>query len=285
MKMRRTFIYLLLIIALPAILPTRALPEELDFINRPMNATGLTGLLTTTSPFSLDPGVVEMGIASFSEDSKRPDYTLSEYAVLISVGTGKGTELAIRGCSFSEKSPPAASETGAGDVEMSFKWNFLKINPDAPAVPAVAMIITGIAPTGDKETGMNRVQHWGARFGLSSGTDISWREHVVGIYADAQMGIQDLSDDRYRDRYQAFHAGMLLPISKYRNLQVFIEYTAVSGKDVINNIDGSDYTAFMYGLRLVSERINLTVGTQFLRKNMEDTDNPERIISMLSVKF
>lgn len=282
--MRRTFIYLLLIAALPAILPARAVPEELDFINRPLNATGLTGLLITTSPFSLEPGAVETGISIFSENSKTPDYTLSEYTAFISVGTGKGTELAVRGSSFSKKYLTAASERGAGDVELSFKWNFLKTNPESPSVPAVAMIITGIAPTGDKKTGMNRVQNWGALVGLSAGTDIGWHEHVIGIYVDAQMAFKDFSDERYRDRYHTIHAGMLFPISKYRNLQVLIEYAAVSGKDVIN-IEGSDYTAFTYGLRLVSERLNLTVGTQFLYKEVEGYDNSGRIIGMLSAKF
>jgi hypothetical protein len=286
MKMRKPFIYLLLVLSLLPLLPTRAFSEELDFINRPLNAIGLTGLLMTTSPFSLEPGAVETGISIISENSKIPDYTLSEYAALISVGTGKGTELAIRGCSFSKKSPTAASERGAGDVEVSFKWNFLKTNPESPSVPAVAMIMTGIAPTGDTKTGRNRVQNWGARFGFSAGTDIGWREHILGIYVDAQLAVQDLSDERYRDRYHTLHAGMLFPISKYRNLQVLIEYAAVSGKDVIN-IDGSDYTAFTYGLRLVSERLNLTVGTQFMykEKEVEGYDNSERIIGMLSAKF
>jgi hypothetical protein len=146
------------------------------------------------------------------------------------------------------------------------------------------MIITGIAPTGDKKTEMNRVQNWGTRVGLSAGTDIGWREHILGIYVDAQMAVQDLSDERYRDLYHTIHAGLLLPISKYRNLQVLIEYALVSGKDVIN-IDGSDYTAFTYGLRLVSERLNLTVGTQFLHNEMEGYNNSERIIGMLSAKF
>ncbi len=273
-----------LFLGLLIISPAMVSADELDLINRPMNASGLTGLLVTTSPFTLEPGAVETGIAVFSENSKTPDYTLSEYAALISVGTGKGTELAIRGCSFSKKPPAAASVRGAGDVEVSFKWNFLKTNPESPSVPAVALIVTGIAPTGDKRIEINRVQHWGARFGLSAGTDIGWREHILGIYMDAQLTVQDLSDERYRDRYQAIHAGMLLPISKYRNLQVFIEYTAVGGKDVIN-VDGSDYTAFTYGLRLVSERLNLTVGTQFLHKDIEGYDNSERIIGMLSVKF
>jgi hypothetical protein len=286
MKMKLSFINVLFMLGLGllVILPTRAFSEELDLINRPINASGLTGLLVTTSPFTLETGAVETGLAVFSENSKRPDYTLTEYAALISVGTGKGTELAVRGSSFHKQSSLSGTENGTGDIEAAFKWNFSKSKPESPAYPAFAMIIAGIAPTGDEDMGVNRVHNWGARFGLSAGNDIGWRDHVLSIYVDALMSIQDLSDDRYRDRYQTLHAGMLLPISKYRNLQLFIEYSAVSGKNVIN-VDGLDYSSFIYGLRLVSERLNLTIGTQFLHKDIEGYENTERIIGMLSVKF
>jgi hypothetical protein len=286
MKMKLAFIYLLLFLCLGLLtmLPTRAFSEELDLINRPMNASGLTGLLVTTSPFTLEPGAVETGIAVFSENSKRPDYTLTEYAALIAVGTGKETELAVRGCSFHRQSSLSTTENGVGDIEAAFKWNFSKSKPESPAYPAFAMIITGIAPTGDQDMGVNRVHNWGARFGLSAGNDIGWREHILSVYIDALMTIRDLSDTRYRDRYQTLHAGILLPISKYRNLQLFIEYAVVSGKEVID-VDGLDYSSFIYGLRLVSERLNLTIGTQFLHKDMEGFENTERIIGMLSVKF
>jgi hypothetical protein len=284
-KMKHSFIHLLLFLCLGllAVLPTRALSEELDLINRPMNASGLTGLLVTTSPFTLETGVVETGVAVFSENSKRPDYTLTEYAALIAIGTGKGTELAVRGSSFHKQSSLSATENGR-DIEAAFKWNFSKSKPESPAYPAFAMIIAGIAPTGDQDMGVNRVHNWGARFGLSAGNDIGWREHILSVYIDALMTIRDLSDTRYRDRYQTLHAGMLLPISKYRNLQLFIEYAVVSGKEVID-VDGLDYSSFIYGLRLVSERLNLTIGTQFLHKDMEGFENTERIIGMLSVKF
>ncbi len=281
--MKKKIIFLLLL-SLPISLPTRTFSEELDLINRPMNASGLTGLIVTTSPFTLEPGVVETGLAVFSENSKRPDYTLTEYAALISVGTGKGMELAIRGSSFHKQSSLSATESGTGDIEAAFKWNFLKSKSESPAYPAFAMIIEGIAPTGDQGMGVNRVHNWGSRFGLSAGNDIGWRDHVLSVYLDALMTIRDLSDTRYRDRYQTVHAGILLPISKYRNLQLFIEYAAVSGKKVID-VDGLDYSSFIYGLRLVSERLNLTIGTQFLRKDLEGYENTERIIGMLSIKY
>ena len=284
MKMKKPFIYILLTLSFLVILPTRVPAEELDVINRPVNVSGLSGLLVTTVPFSLEPGAVETGIAVFSENSKRPDYTISEYIATISVGTGKGTEIAVRGSSISIKSLPDPNKNGAGDTEVSFKWNFSGSEPESPALPAVALIITGIAPTGDRELGLNRIQHWGARFGLSAGTEIVWGDHVLGIYVDALMTLQDLSDDRYRDRYQTTHAGMLFPISKYGNLQLFMEYAAVNGKDVVN-VDGLDYTSFIYGLRLVSERVNLSVGTEFLRKSIEGYENSERVILMLSAKF
>lgn len=63
-----------------------------------------------------------------------------------------------------------------------------------------------------------------------------------------------------------------------------MEYSLVSGKDKIS-LNGGDYSALTYGLRLVSERFNLTIGTQFLRKQIEGYDNSGRVIGSLSMKF
>jgi hypothetical protein len=38
-----------------------AVAEELEIVNRPVNTSGLTGLLMTTSPYTLAPGTVEIG--------------------------------------------------------------------------------------------------------------------------------------------------------------------------------------------------------------------------------
>jgi len=122
------------------------------------------------------------------------------------------------------------------------------------------------------------------RLGLSAGVEISWRDRVLGVYADGQVAGQDLTEARLEDLYGIMNAGLLLPISKNQNLQMFIEYSLVTGKDT-TTLSGGNFTAFTYGLRLVSAQFNLTFGTQFLRKRVEGYDNSGRVIGLISMKF
>jgi hypothetical protein len=131
---------------------------------------------------------------------------------------------------------------------------------------------------------MDSVAHWGARLGISAGTEIGWKDYIVAIYADGQVAGQDLTEARLRDLYGIFNAGLLFPISKYRNLQMFIEYSVITGKDR-TSLTGGDHSALTYGLRLVSERFNLTIGTQSIRKKIEGLDDSGRVIGLISIKF
>jgi hypothetical protein len=264
-----------------------AVAEELDIVNRPVNTSGLTGLLLTTSPYTLTPGYVEIGASVMSENSIRPDYTITEYPLSATIGLSNDSELALRSSYFSISEGPTGSTVATrrtGDIELSYKWNFIP-QSEASMRPAVALIITGIMPT-DNNNGLktNSVSHWGMRLGLSVGTEVSWQEHILGIYVDGQMAGQDLTSKRLKDLYQIYNAGMLLPISKYRNLQMFVEFSLITGKDLLT-LGGGDYTALTYGLRLVTERFNLTIGTQSLRKKLEGFDNSGRVIGLMSVKF
>ncbi len=263
--------------------------EEIELVNRPANTSGLTGLLVTTSPFTIETGTVETGIAAFDENSSKPNFILTEYSAYIVMGIARHMELSVKGSYFhaeykDDKGPlPEGKYRGAGDTEIAYKWKFWG-QPQDSFIPAGALIIAGIAPTGDTTNALNRVEHWGARVGFATGTEITWEDHVLGMYADACVAFQDLSDDQIRDLYHIVNAGLLFPISKHQNLQLLLEYTIVSGKER-ENIDGLDYTAVTPGLRLVSERFNLSMGIQFLSKELEGYDDSSRVIGMVSVKF
>ncbi len=278
------------IIALTVFLSTPLSAEELDMVNRPVNAVGLTGLLFTSTPYVLPPKTVEIGAGVLSENSADPHYSLAQYRAHITVGISPGMELVVKGSySRRELSPPTGTtEHGRGDTEVSWKWNF-RPQKESSAFPALAMIITGIAPTGNEDKELNNVVHWGSRLGVSAGREIVWDEHVLGIYAETQVAVQDLSDPLYRDRYSVTNAGILFPISKYRNLQLLVEYTVVSGRDAHtkSNLtpDNMDYTAVTYGIRLVSEKFNLTMGTQLLHKEEVTYNDSSRVIGMMSIKF
>jgi hypothetical protein len=261
--------------------------EDLDIVNRPVNISGLTGLLITTSPYTLAPGTVEIGASILSENSIRPDYTITEYPVSATIGISNNSELGIRSSYYSISEGPTGSSVvtrKTGDLELSYKWTVIP-QPEASIRPAVALIVTGILPTdNNSDQKADSVLHWGMRLGISVGTEISWQEHILGIYAEGQIAGQDLNNERFKDVYQIYNAGMLFPISKYKNLQMFIEYSLITGKDLLT-LTGGDYTGLTYGLRLVTDRFNLTIGSQSLHKKLDGYDNSGRLMGLISMKF
>ncbi len=268
-------------------LSVEALAEEIEMVNRPVNTSGLTGLLVTTSPYTAVSGTVEVAASILSENSVKPDFTITEYPLSVTVGLPHNSELALRASYFELKEGPTATATAdrkAGDFQLSYKWNFLPPIEASPR-PAVALIIGGMVPLGNNpDPKISTVVHWGALVGLSAGSEIEFGDHILGIYADAQLRGQDLSDKSLKDIWEVLNMGLLFPISKYRNLQIFVEYTIVHGREKIP-LEGGDYSAAMYGLRLLNERFNVTIGTQFLHKKTEGYDDSDRLVGMMSVKF
>lgn len=286
-NLRRSLVPLLFLLVMVLLLSTSASAspaEELELINRPVNMSGLTGLVFTTAPFTLPIRSLEVGVATLSENSTIPDFTVSELPVLsITAGIAQNMEMAVKSSVFRMSMNQGETKKGTGDTELSYKWNFLPQTESSP-YPAVALIVTGIAPTGDRDLNLGVVAHWGAKFGLSVGREITWGDHVLLACVDGQMVVHDSTDERFRDTYGVLNIGLLYPISKYRNLQVIAEYNLVNGIDKISDV-GGDYTALTFGLRLVSERFNLTIGSQFLRKRVEGFENASRVIGMASIKF
>jgi len=285
----KKYLFLLLIIIVGTLSPVSALfaAEDIEMVNRPVNSLGLTGLLFTTMPYTLSPGVVEIGAAVLSENSVMPDYTLTEYPLTVTAGFSPHSEIALRCSYFYLKEGPTVStptERTAGNIQLTYKWNFLDQEEGSPK-PAISLILTGIVPIEtNSDMRINDASHWGMRAGISAGSEISWKEHILGIYGDIQLEGTDLTEKRLRDIYEIVNAGLLFPISKYRNLQMFLEYNIVHGQDIIT-FEGGDYSAMTYGLRVVNERVNITLGTQILRKNVAGYDNSDRVIGLLSIKF
>jgi hypothetical protein len=281
------FIVLFILCAPPFLSSSAALAEELELVNHPVNTAGLTGLLITNSPFTLTPGTVEIGASIRSENSIRPDYTITEYPFSATIGITNNSELAFKNSYITISEGPTGSNVitrKTGDLELSYKWTFMP-QPEASRRPAVALIVTGIIPTeNNSDMKTNSVSHWGMRLGLSVGSELNWKEHVLGIYADGQVAGQDLTDNKLKDLYGIINAGLLFPVSKHQNLQMLLEYSLITNKDMMS-LSGGDYTALTYGLRVVTEQFNLTIGTQYLHKTLEGYDNSGRVIGLMSTKF
>jgi hypothetical protein len=97
--------------------------EELEIVNRPVNISGLTGLLITTSPYTLAPGTVEIGASILSENSIRPDYTITEYPISATIGISNNSELGLRSSYFTISEGPTGSSVvtrKTGDIGLSF---------------------------------------------------------------------------------------------------------------------------------------------------------------------
>jgi hypothetical protein len=261
--------------------------EDLDIVNRPVNTSGLTGILFTTAPYTVPKGTLEIGFSIVSESSVTPDYTILEYPLSITIGLSESSEIALRGSYYNIKEGPTVTapiDRKAGNLELSYKWNFLP-SMEGSFQPAIALLVSGFVPQeSNSDRRINTVSHWGVRLGIAAGTELTWREHMLAVYADGQMAGQDVTEKRLRDTYAILNAGMLFPISKYRNLQMLFEYSRVQGKDTVT-IEGGDYSAMTYGLRMVSERFNLTMGTQFIRKRTEGFENSNRVVGHISTKF
>ena len=268
--------------------------EDLELINRPVNASGLTGLLFTTSPYTLPQNTMEIGASMLVENSVLPEYTITEYPLTISYGLSQKSELGFKASYYHIKevlttaattTTTTTTEWRTGDLELSYKRTILS-QPEFSMRPALALIIAGSAPTNNnnRDNTINSIAHWSMRMGIAAGTEINWRDHVLGIYGDIQVKGQDLTEPRLRDVYGIANMGLLFPISKYQNLQMFFEYSIVNGKEIIT-LDGGDYSAFTYGLRLVSEQFNFTIGTQFLHKTIANYDNSGRVVMLTSMKF
>ncbi len=261
--------------------------EELPIVNRPVNTSGLTGLLFTTAPYTLNSGTMEVAVSVLYESSVTPEYTSTEYPLSISIGLPHNSELAVRGSYYVLEEGPTGTEITerkTGDVEISYKWNFYPPS-ESSSRPAFSLIVAGNFPTeNNTDRKIDAAIHWGAKLGLSVGTEISWSDHILGIYADANIKGQDATEPRLQDVYEIYDAGLIFPISKFQNLQMLLEYNVVQGREKIT-LQGGDYSALTYGLRLVSEQFNLTMGAQFLHKTTEGYDNTGRIIGLMSMKF
>ncbi len=281
--MQRTTIQCLLLLVLFCG-HTDAATQELDLINRPVNITGLTGLIATTTPFTMPRGTLETALSAMSETSAIPDFTLSEFLASLTIGITPSMEIAVRGSYLAQElGLDPHKKRGSGDTELLYKWNFMPPGEKA-YIPAAAVFLAVQGLTGDRDNGFQRSHNWGAKLGLSLGREINFEEHIIGVYFDGQLVVEDLNRYEYRDRYGIFNAGMLLPISKRQNLQLMLEYSAVTGK-LYEDIDGKDSSSITYGIRLVSERFNLTVGDQFIHKELAGKSNSGKVIGILSVKF
>jgi hypothetical protein len=108
---------LLILLPVYCFVPAPAHAEDVAMVNRPVNTSGLTGMLLTTAPYTLAPGATELAASVLSENSITPDYTITEYPLSVTVGMPLCvSQLASRpplAIAYSDSSPSAAIAAAA----------------------------------------------------------------------------------------------------------------------------------------------------------------------------
>jgi hypothetical protein len=113
-------------------------------------------------------------------------------------------------------------------------------------------------------------------------------DYFIGIYFEGQIVYSDLDPGAepkpYAEKYGVFNAGLLFPLTDDRSLQAILEYNAVVKKD-IPSVYEQDHKSLMPGLRYVTDRLNVSLGVQFMNREDPAFKNDLRYIGTLSYAF
>ncbi len=256
-------------------------------VNRPVNIQGLTGLIVANSAYTQPKGGFTIGLSGLGENSSTPNYSIAQGIFTATYGASDRIEVGLRAKMIVEGLGSSSQrQTGAGDTDLLVKW---RVTSQTDELPAVALGVGLILPTGDRDKGFSEAKHEGIRLMLIGAHEKEMPGGIVlGFYADGQVVLIDQLERRtgnpYNDRYGIVNAGILVPLTESNQLQVILEYNLVTGKSVLT-LGEEDYTAITPGLRYVTPRFNFTAGVQFLNKNIGGYSNDERYIATISYRF
>jgi hypothetical protein len=163
-----------------------ATSQELDIVNRPVNLQGLTGLIVTTTPFTMPRGALEIAFSATSETSAVPDITVSEFLGSLTIGITRPWKYAPGVVSHTGIGLDPNKKRGMGDTGLLYKWNIIPPGEKA-YIPAAAVFVAVQGLNGDRDNGFQRFHNWGAKIGLSLGREINFEEHIIGVYFDGQL--------------------------------------------------------------------------------------------------
>ena len=262
--------------------------DQIVVVNRPPNIHGLTGLMVTNSAYTQGAGHFALGASVLGEDSDTPDASLLQGIGTLTIGLSDTVELGGKAKFLvANAGSSATQEEGLGDTEVALKWRF-RGQSKGETIPAMAIGIGGIIPTGDSAKGFEEVRENGLKIMLIATSETPILEDsFIGVYFEAQAVFIDQitrDDPVTQENYGIINAGLLLPLSENNHSQWILEYNAVVDKDIPTLGEG-DYTAFATAFRYVTANLNITVGGQYLMKDLPGFENTVRFIGTASVNF
>lgn len=266
--------------------------EEVSIINRPPSIQGLTGLLITSSAFSEPVNRVSVGVSLTAESSKHPDYDVLQLPMTLTYGVTDAVELGLKAKYVQiddRRGMLPLHNRGSGDTEVLAKWRFIGQQEN---FPAVAVGISGILPTGDKDKNLNEVVHWGAKLlVLASSEAPIFGEYLLGLYLEGQAVfidefIKSGTKTPGAERYGVINAGILFPFALENRLQAIVEYNQLLYKDsFMPTLLEGNYSALTPEIRFVTKDLSVTVGAQMIHKERAGYGNTVRYVGTVSYSF
>lgn len=256
-------------------------------VNRPANVQGLTGLIITNSAYTQRKGRIVVGLASIAENSKEPNFSIMQGIATVTAGITDRIEVGLKAQMVGTNLGSSLTrETGAGDTDLLFKW---RITTQGETLPSIAIGLAYTLPTGDYEKGFQSVGNKSGRIMVIGTTEQEMPEdYFIGIYFEGQIVQADLpkkdNSPLKPEQYGVINAGLLFPLTEDGNLQAILEYNSVVKKD-FPSVYEQDHTAFMPGLRYVTENFNISLGVQFMSREDPSVKDDLRYIGTLSYAF
>jgi len=267
--------------------------------NLPFNIYGLSGLMLTTSTRTLRPGSFEAGLGGSWEQSSTPDYYRREAAFLGGVGIPGGLEFGFRvpyvmtnlrmesrftNLGVYERSYFQEDNAGVGSVEGMFKWGFVQQHN---FLPAFALGLGGVAPTGDYDAGTSDVKYFGAKVMLALGlelNDLAFTDYAFAIMGDGVFYLRDplIEDQEYEEKSGLVHGGMIFPLHPRNFLELMLEYEGELMRGTTNEQDRNSVAG---SLRFVTHHFGVTLGGMYNLKEDPDFDNTVKAVGTFSYTY
>lgn len=262
--------------------------QEFLVINRPPNIQGLTGLMIMNTAFTQKTGHMAFGISALGENSDTPDYSIVQGVATLTMGITDNLEFGAKGKFIAtDLGSSLTREQGFGDTEVALKWR-IRNQSEEGTIPAIALGIGGIIPTGDSAKGFEEVRKQGLKFMvIASAENRVLDDSFVGIHFEGQAVLVDQiagNAPPTQEMYGVVNAGLHFPFNENNHLQFMIEYNQVTKKDIPTLREGN-YQAVSAGLRYVTKHFNITAGGQFLNKEQAGVDDTVRLVGTMSLNY
>lgn len=262
--------------------------DDILMVNRPPNIQGLTGLLFTSSAYTLPPGRAVVGASLLTEYSSQPEFSVIQVPVTLTYGVSDRIEMGLKAKIVDLDSPRYLQRAhGFGDSEVAVKWRFAS---QRFFLPDMAVGVCYIMPTGNENKHLNEVVNWGAKFAaIASLEGKTSSGHVFGVYLESQAVF---IDELYRrgsstpgaERYGVINGGVLFPVSGDNRLQLIAEYNQILYKSGYQPtmIEGNENAATA-AVRYVTEQFSSTAGLQYINKEKSTDQNTYRFVWKISL--